>query len=90
MPSITGGDVRQIGMTIIPSYFKWVSDVSNLDANENDMKELNSDWVENVNIGTKDTPKMVNRIKIDKKSIPEERQKYFVSENFIEAVVSGT
>ena len=58
MPSITGGDVRQIGMTIIPSYFKWVSNVSNLDTNENDMKELNSDWVENVNIGTKETPKI--------------------------------
>lgn len=68
MPSITGGDVRQIGMTIIPSYIKWVSDISNL--TEDDIKTLDSAWY---------TGKAIN---IDKESIPEERQKYFVSENF--------
>lgn len=68
MPSITGGDVRQIGMTIIPSYIKWVSDVSNL--TEEDLKTLEEDWYTET------------KLNIDKASIPEERQKYFVSENF--------
>lgn len=65
MPSITAGDVRQISMTIIPSYIKWVSNIYAL--TESDKKSLESDWYTE------------NALKLDKTSIPEARQQYFAS-----------
>ena len=85
MPSITGGDVRQIGMTIIPSYIKWIPDVSDLSSVVTD--SVIDALSETVNIGENDTDKKkeVTRIKIDKTSIPTERQKYFVSKELADA-----
>ena len=63
MPSITAGDVRQISMTIIPSYIQWVSNINELTVAE--QGKLNSDWY------------TANAIKLDKTSIPTARQQYF-------------
>jgi hypothetical protein len=67
MPSITAGDIRQISMTIVPSYIKWVSNIYALTVD--DKKTLSSDWFTE------------NAIKLDKTSIPEARQQYFASQS---------
>lgn len=58
-PTITAGDVRQMTLTIIPSYMKWVSNIHELDTE--DLKTLESGWY----TGT--------AINIDKTSIPDAR-----------------
>ena len=67
MPSITAGDIRQISMTIVPSYIKWISNIYALTVD--DKKTLSSDWFAE------------NAIKLDKTSIPEARQQYFASQS---------
>lgn len=61
-PSITGGDVRQMTYTIIPSYMEWVSDIYNLTAD--DIATLESSWYSE------------KAISLDKTSIPDQRKGY--------------
>lgn len=61
-PTITAGDVRQMTVTIIPSYMKWVSDIRNLDTE--DLKTLETGWYTDT------------AINIDTTSIPDARKGY--------------
>lgn len=61
-PTITAGDVRQMTLTIIPSYMKWVSNIHELD--EEDLTTLESGWY----TGT--------ALNMDTESIPDARTGY--------------
>lgn len=71
MPSITAGDIRQITMTIIPSFITFVPDIYNLTEGTETKNNLQTAWYDDAN----------NVIKINAESIPTARQEYYTSEN---------
>ena len=66
-PTITAGDVRQMTLTIVPSYMKWISNIHALDAE--DLKTLESGWY---------TGTVIN---LDKSSIPDARRGFADKQN---------
>lgn len=85
VPTITAGDVRQMTVTIIPSYMHWVSDIRNLD--DIDKLDLSSDLFTDTKTETPEggnpvtTPAHIN---IDFTSIPSGRTGYADTANPVE------
>lgn len=73
-PTIVAGDVRTITWTIAPMNLVWVDDVFDMYADsKSDMEALGSQYIR--------TEDGVTSIIIDETTIPQNRQKYYVSEN---------
>ncbi|CAJ0592332.1 unnamed protein product [Cylicocyclus nassatus] len=70
-PTITSGDVRQIGFTLVPQLMIWVSDIYNLTADE--LEQLDEDWYT--------TSSGTSKINIDVDSIPSYRPEYYTAKN---------
>ena len=72
-PTITAGDVRQLTYTVIPSFMKWISNIYDLD--DEDQKSLDENWFTPAREGTKAS------LKIDATSVPDSRLGYAVKSN---------
>lgn len=72
MPTLTAGDVRQITLTIIPSFVKFVENVFNLKQDE--VNALNG-----LNLGATFT--LGGTIPIDETTLPSVRKKYHTDKN---------
>lgn len=72
-PTITGGDVRQINVTIAPENLIWVGDINNVTEEEyNELKDM---------LGIEDVWTSEFKIPFDESSIPNKRIKFFDGTN---------
>lgn len=78
MPTLTGGDIRQINMTIIPSFLKLITDINNLTQKDIDNLDALNDGESSEGIFYIKGDKK-SYVRIDTDSIPKIRQKYQAS-----------